>query len=82
MATFNMTFLSRDKPIKMTFGSVVEHEIYISDDPYEGPYIATPATKRQYFHTKHKDMMDDFTVREIPYAETSNEHGTTVVIAS
>lgn len=59
------------------------------DDPgscdhetYSGPYEVTPAVQEQSLQTNQKLMKDDVTVYEIPYAETSNDHGTTVVIAS
>lgn len=49
---------------------------------YPGPYEVTPETHDQVLTTKDKAMADDVTVFEIPYAETTNDHGTTVVIAS
>lgn len=49
---------------------------------YPGPYEVIPETFDQTLATKDKAMLDDVTVFEIPYAETTNEHGTTVVIAS
>ncbi len=54
----------------------------VDADPYEGEYIVEPKTVEQKLETKHKKMKDDVTVLEIPYAETSNLYGTTVVIAS
>lgn len=60
-------------------------EIVVIDEspPYEGDYIVTPkAFDETVLPTKHKSMRDDVTVLEIPYQETSNTHGTTVVIAS
>lgn len=78
MSTFNMT---RDKPIKLTFGQVIKEIIY-DVEPYTGEYVLTPKTTAQTIDTAKKRMTDDVTVLEIPYAETSNESGTTVVIAS
>lgn len=49
---------------------------------YPGPYEVIPKTTDQILSTKEKAMREDVTVFEIPYAETSNDHGTTVVIAS
>ena len=83
MATFNMTFQSRDKPFKITFGEVYRDEIIIIDgEPYEGSYTVTPKIYIQKLYTKDKVMQDDVTVEGIPYAETSNPSGTTAVIAS
>lgn len=54
-----------------------------SDLPYyPGPYEVIPKTIDQKLATKDHAMRDDVTVYEIPYAETTNDHGTTVVIAS
>ena len=50
--------------------------------PYEGKYVITPLTVQQDFATQGKRMTDNLTVLEIPYAETSNEYGLTVTIAS
>ena len=51
-------------------------------DHYEGPYDVTPKVTEQSLATRAKLMDDDVTVHEIPYAETSNLHGTTVIIAT
>lgn len=51
-------------------------------DTYKGPYEVIPKTIDQTLETKNKLMKDDVTVKEIPYAETSNVYGTTVTIAS
>ena len=42
---------------------------------YEGPYIAVPKTTEQVFHTYHREMQGDFTVREITYIEELNSAG-------
>lgn len=47
---------------------------------YEGEYEVTPRADPQILDTKAKKMVDDFTVKAIPYFETSNEKGTTVII--
>ena len=59
-------------------------EIYVTGDweYYEGEYRAIPKVIEQSFDTKQKVMKEDFIVEEIPYDETSNIYGTTVVIAS
>ena len=48
---------------------------------YEGDYIVTPKVFEQSLETADHLMEDDVTVLEIPYAEVSNPHGTTVTIA-
>ena len=48
----------------------------VSVEDYDGDYIVIPkAFQEQVLLTKGKAMIDDVTVREIPYYETSNEHG-------
>lgn len=54
----------------------------INGDKYQGEYEVTPKTIAQYLFTQDKVMSKDVTVYEIPYAETTNEYGTTVTIAS
>ena len=55
----------------------------IDADPYEGEYIVTPlAFEEVILPTKRKVMQRDVTVLEVPYTETSNVHGTTVIIAT
>ena len=44
-------------------------------DPYEGEYEVTPRTEEQVLATRNKRMLDDVTVHEIPYYETSNPQG-------
>lgn len=51
-------------------------------DHYEGPYEVTPAIHEQELATKTKLMDYDVIVFEIPYVETSNVFGTTVIIAT
>ena len=42
---------------------------------YEGPYIAVPKTTEQVFETYHREMVGNFTVREITYVEEPNSAG-------
>ena len=49
---------------------------------YDGEYDVIPkAWEMQTLATNDKYMEDDVRVHEIPYYETSNEHGTTCYIA-
>lgn len=50
--------------------------------PYTGEYTVTPKAHEQtVLQTKRKLMLNDVTVLEVPYFETSNISGTTVYIA-
>lgn len=47
---------------------------------YDGAYTITPKTVPQTLETKKKRMTGDLLVLAIPYYETSNQNGTTVII--
>lgn len=49
-------------------------------EPYEGSYSVTPAITEQILETRDKLMVDDLTVQSIPYYETTNPKGKTVII--
>lgn len=50
---------------------------------YTDEYIVTPYADRQtVLDTDGKVLVDDVTVLEIPYTETSNQYGTTIAIAT
>lgn len=49
---------------------------------YDGSYNVIPSKEQQILETKDKKMIDDVTIEEISYTETSNQYGTTVAIAT
>lgn len=64
------------------FGEVQTVTEYVGGKPYEGDYVVTPKVEEQTMPTKSKVMLDDVTVKAIPFFETSNTSGgTTVYIA-
>ena len=78
---FILDFFSEDEEFVLDFGEVfeIDHDY----DPYLGPYEVTPkAWEDQILATNGKNMTDDVTVFEVPYAEVSNPYGDTVTIAS
>lgn len=45
-------------------------------EEYKGSYTVTPSVKnKKKLNTKHKKMLDDVTVLEVPLFRTSNEEG-------
>ena len=42
---------------------------------YTGDYEVTPSTNKQSLYTRDKHMVDDVTVKAIPYFEVSNNSG-------
>lgn len=71
---FNITFNDRilDAVVDQIGGAIV--------DEYEGPYYVTPKVTEQVLDTKNKLMTKNTTIYQIPYDETHNLYGTTVVI--
>lgn len=64
-------------------GEVQHVTEYIGGEEYKGEYIAVPTTEEQVFNTKGKVLLDNMTVRKIPYFNVSNSSGgNTVYIAS
>ena len=91
MATFNAQFITDAIPFNATmsvasvgidaeWGDVII--IDRTSPEYEGSYDIIPRLEEQVLPTEKRQTMEDITVRAIPYAETTNVYGTTVVIAS
>jgi hypothetical protein len=71
---------AREQDFSVTISSAI---VMVTGDPYEGAYTVVPMTSEQVLRTKAKTMLDDVTVTEIPYQQTTNEAGGyTVSIAS
>ena len=50
-------------------------------EAYKGPYEVEPSSEEQILLTKEKNMVEDFIIRPIPYAEVTNtSQGITVMI--
>lgn len=55
---------------------------YGGDAPlYTGDYTVTPKTHSQTLDTENKKLLQDVTIKAVPYYETSNSKGKTVYIA-
>ena len=53
-----------------------------SSDIYRGEYEVTPkAAEAVILDTKYKTMIDDVTVKKVPYFEVHNDNGKTAYIA-
>lgn len=71
--------ISDDKNVAVNIDVAILHP-YESD--YEGVYTVTPKVHTEtVLPTTGKTLSDDVTVLEIPYYETTGEHGTTIYIA-
>lgn len=66
-----------------TLKPITGANIVINKPVYNGPYEATPgAHNAQILQTKDKRMINNVTIKKIPYYETSNVTGKTVYIGS
>lgn len=81
--TFKVRFDQESMSFNVNFGQIQRLTEYVGGDPYEGEYAVTPKVDAQTMPTRDKVMMDDVTVKAIPYYEVSNNAGgDTVYIGS
>ena len=65
------------------FGEIETITKYVGGGLYEGEYIVTPRTVEQTMPTKEKVMLEDVTIKAIPFYDVSNTSGgSTVYIAN
>lgn len=74
MATANQSIAVGFEQLQVITQGLDDFEIY------QGSYAITPAVEAQTLETKDRKMEEDLTILEIPYFETSNQSGTTVII--
>ena len=74
--------------IKVSFGQAASlhveqvRPVYLNSEPYEGPYDVTPKVTAQILQTAQKLMLEDVSIRAIPYFDVSNPAGgNTIYIA-
>lgn len=71
---------------KLSVGSTFKDLQKVIERPdvelYTGNYEVTPKTETQTLETKDRFMVDDVTVKSIPYFEMDNNKGTTVFIGN
>ena len=71
-----------DKKLGVGFGEVQKVIEYVGGKPYEGDYVITPKVEAQTLPTKEKVLIEDMTVKSIPFFNVSNTSGgSTVYIA-
>lgn len=76
-------FRSVDKQIPITFHSFQRVSVFEHVEHYDGDYFVTPRVDEQTLETDSKLMLDDLTVKAIPYYDTTNAAGgSTVYIAN
>jgi hypothetical protein len=94
----NLTFASKLREIKQSFvaefgetrqlfvaklGELQAVTEYVGGELYDGEYVATPKVDEQTMPTKDKVLIDDVTIKSIPFFDVSNTSGgSTVYIGS
>lgn len=74
-------FSGTSKAMGAKFGQLQRVTEYVGGEAYNGEYTVTPRVEAQTLPTKEKVMLEDVTIRAIPYAEvTNNSNGKTVTI--
>lgn len=81
--SFSTNLRSDNQKIDTTFSEFQEISVIDKIETYDGPYVVTPAIDSQVLPTAQKRMIDNMTVKAIPYFRTSNpQMGETVYIGS
>lgn len=79
-ASIPMTVSASAVVLPVALGVIIEAS---TSPDYEGPYEVIPrAEGAVILPTADKHMLDDVTVRKIPFYQTSNPYGDTAYIAS
>ena len=72
---FNVKFRETDKSFGIKFSEVQKVTEYIGGEEYEGEYVVTPKVTEQSLPTKEKVLIEDITIKEIPFYNVSNASG-------
>ena len=78
----DVTFEENRLEFDTEFGDVVVLTVPVPGGDwvaYDGDYIVTPKTDGQTLETANKVMLNDVTIKAIPYFETSNTSGGSTV---
>lgn len=74
-------FTDNSEHFKANFGEFVTITKYVGGEAFEGDYTVIPKISPQIMPTKEKVMINDVTIKAIPYYETSNlSNGKTIII--
>lgn len=72
---FETEFFATDQSFDTEFGAIQKSVEYVGGELYEGTYMVTPTTEQQTLPTKERVMVEDVTVKKIPFFCTSNTSG-------
>lgn len=60
------------KPIEVQISDI---NVIIAEETYTGEYVVTPSTETQTLYTTNKTLVNDVTVKSIPYSSVTNPSG-------
>ena len=81
--TFKVKFTENKQHLATKFKGVQPITEYVGGEEYRGAYEVTPKIEAQTMPTKDKFLVDDMTVKAIPFFNVSNTSGgNTVFIGS
>lgn len=72
-AFVDLETLSQNIELELEIGTVINGGGHYP--LYPGPYVAIPKVREQNFDTDHKELIQDFKVKEITYLEVLNASG-------
>ena len=72
---FNVKFRETDKSFGAKFSEFQKVTEYIGGEEYKGEYVVTPKVTEQSLPTKEKVLIEDITIKEIPFYNVSNASG-------
>jgi hypothetical protein len=76
-------FKENTKLFNAKFGEVHTVTKLVGGEQFEGEYIVTPKVKEQTLPTKNKVLVEDMTIKAIPFFNvTNNSGGNTVYIGN
>lgn len=73
--SFKVDFKDVDSEFGAKFSEIQKVTEYVGGEEYEGEYVVTPKVTEQSLPTKEKVLIEDITIKEIPFYNVSNASG-------
>lgn len=77
--TFCADFRETEDRLPADFGEVQKVTEYVGGEGYDGDYTVTPKVEPQTLPTKGKVMLDNMSIKSIPFYDVSNTSGGSTV---
>lgn len=76
---FSTSFDEQISEFTSNFSEIQRVTEYVGGEEYKGDYVVTPKVFEQSLPTKAKVLIEDITIKEIPFFNVSNESGGSTV---